>query len=63
MAKQFEMAINSSIEILEWLGIQVCVQSPTAEASNYVLPTGFDISAISTTLQDEYEENREEFLK
>ena len=61
--KQFQMAMEGSIEMLKWLGINLCGQSNQPDVTDQPLPTGFDISVIPTRGQEEYEENRDEFLK
>ena len=62
LEKQFDMAMNGSVEMLKWLGIQLCGQDnrPDKDKAN-PLPTGFDIEMINTKEMDEYEENKEMF--
>ena len=58
---QFSMAMNGSVEMLKWLGIQICGQDNKPTKGSESLPTGFDISVISSKEQEEYEENKEDF--
>ena len=44
--KQMEMAMNGSVEMLKWLGIQYCGQSNQPSRDDGELPTGFDIELI-----------------
>ena len=60
--KQFQMAMDGSVEMLKWLGINLCGQSNQPDGADEPLPQGFDIRVIPTKGQDEYEENRDEFL-
>ena len=60
---QFSMAMNGSVEMLKWLGIQYCKQSNQPSTPNEELPRGFDIKLIPNKYEREYEENRDEFLK
>jgi hypothetical protein len=60
--KQMEMAMDGSIEMLKWLGINLCGQSNQPDVTDQPLPTGFDISVIPTRGQEEYEEYRDDFL-
>ena len=62
LGKQFDMAMDGSVEMLKWLGINLCGQSNQPDMYEDELPTGFDISVIPTRGQEEYEENKEEFL-
>ena len=55
------MAMNGSVEMLKWLGIQLCGQDNKPTKGSEPLPKGFDISVIPTKGQDEYEENKEMF--
>ena len=61
------MAMNGSIEMLKWLGIQYCKQSNQPTTDQEELPNGFSISRIPNAYEQEivqeYEENKEEFLK
>ena len=57
------MAMEGSVEMLKWVGINLCQQSNKPDMYEDELPTGFDISVIPTRGQEEYEENKEEFLK
>ena len=59
---QFSMAMNGSVEMLKWLGIQYCGQSNQPDMGDGELPMGFDIQVIKNPLQEEYEEYRDEFL-
>ena len=61
--KQFDMAMNGSVEMLKWLGIQICGQDNKPTQPSEPLPQGFDVCLIPTRGQKEYEENKEEFLK
>ena len=63
LEKQFDMAMNGSVEMLKWLGIQLCGQDNKPTKGSEPLPKGFDICLIPTRGQKEYEENKEEFLK
>ena len=60
---QFSMAMNGSVEMLKWLGINLCGQSNQPDDADEPLPKGFDICLMPTRGQKEYEENKEEFLK
>ena len=64
---QFSMAMNGSVEMLKWLGIQYCKQSNTPDEADEPLPNGFSVSRIPNAYEQEvvqeYEENKEEFLK
>ena len=63
---QFSMAMNGSVDMLKWLGIQYCKQSTQPKEFDEPLPQGFDIKRIMNDYEQEtvkeYEENREEFL-
>ena len=59
--KQFDMAMEGSIEMLKWLGIQLCGQDNKPSKASEPLPRGFDVSVIPTKGQEEYYENKEEF--
>ena len=59
----FQMAMEGSIEMLKWVGINLCGQSNKPDMSDDELPTGFNVSLINTPEQDEYEEYRDEFLE
>ena len=61
--KQFQMAMEGSVEMLKWLGINLCGQSNQPDMNEDELPNGFSTSRIPTRGQKEYEENKEEFLK
>ena len=65
--KQMEMAMDGSIEMLKWLGIQYCKQSNQPTTPDDELPNGFDIRRIPNEYEqavaDEYEDYRDEFLK
>ena len=45
---QFESAMNGSVEMLKWLGIQYCGQDnkPTLQSNN--TPSGFNVSVIGS---------------
>ena len=59
--KQFEMAMDGSIEMLKWLGIQICGQDNKPSKGSEELPKGFDIGIIPSKEQEEFEENKELF--
>ena len=40
--KQFDMAMDGSIEMLKWLGINLCGQSNQPDMGGDELPLGFD---------------------
>ena len=61
--RQFQMAMEGSIEMLKWVGINLCGQSNKPDMSEDELPMGFNVGLIVTRGQKEYEENKEEFLK
>ena len=61
--KQFQMAMEGSVEMLKWLGINLCGQSNQPDMNEDELPNGFSTSRIPTRGQKEYEENKAEFLK
>ena len=63
LEKQFDMATEGSIEMLKWLGIQLCGQDNKPSKASEPLPRGFDVSVIPTKGQEEYYENKEEFEK
>ena len=44
--KQMEMAMNGSVEMLKWLGIQYCGQSNQPSRDESVLPKGFNVRLI-----------------
>ena len=44
--KQMEMAMDGSIEMLKWLGIQYCKQSNQPTTPDDELPNGFDVRVI-----------------
>ena len=62
LQKQFEMAMDGSIEMLKWLGINLCGQSNQPDDGYEELPMGFDVQVIKNPLQEEYEEYRDDFL-
>ena len=62
LGKQFDMAMDGSVEMLKWLGINLCGQSNQPDMNEDELPNGFSTSRIPTRGQKEYEENKEEFL-
>ena len=51
--KQFDMAMDGSIEMLKWLGINLCGQSNQPDVTDQPLPTGFDIR-LYDDIKDEY---------
>ena len=51
---QFSMAMNGSVEMLKWLGIQYCKQSNQPSSADDPLPQGFDIKRILKTIADKY---------
>ena len=59
--KQMEMAMNGSVEMLKWLGIQLCGQDNKPTKASEPLPTGFNVSLVTSREQEEYEENKEDF--
>ena len=67
LEKQFDMAMNGSVEMLKWLGIQYCKQSNQPTTSDDELPQGFDVRRIPNAYEQEtvqeYEEYKDEFLK
>ena len=64
--KQMEMAMDGSIEMLKWLGIQYCKQSNQPKELDEPLPNGFNISRIPNAYEQEtvkeYEKYKDEFL-
>jgi len=46
LEKQFDMAMNGSVEMLKWLGIQYCGQSNQPSRDESVLPKGFNVRLI-----------------
>ncbi len=46
LQKQMEMAMNGSVEMLKWLGIQYCGQSNQPTKNDSVLPKGFNVRLI-----------------
>ena len=46
LQKQMEMAMNGSVEMLKWLGIQYCGQSNQPSRDESVLPKGFNVRLI-----------------
>ncbi len=44
--KQMEMAMNGSVEMLKWLGIQYCGQSNQPQQDKSELPSGFKVEVI-----------------
>ena len=64
---QFSMAMNGSIEMLKWLGIQYCKQSNQPSTPQDELPNGFDVRRIPNEYEEEvvqeYEKYKDEFLK
>ena len=63
LEKQFDMAMNGSVEMLKWLGIQICGQDNKPTKGSEPLPQGFDVGIIPSREVEEYEENRDEFLE
>ena len=63
LEKQFDMAMEGSVEMLKWVGINLCQQSNKPDMSDDELPMGFNVGLIVTPEQEEYEEYREEFLE
>ena len=54
---------EGSIEMLKWVGRNLCGQSNKPDISEDELPMGFNIGLIVTPEQKEYEKYREEFLE
>ena len=63
LEKQFDMAMNGSVEMLKWLGIQICGQDNKPTKGSEPVPTGFNVSIIKSREQEEFEEYRDEFLE
>ena len=61
LEKQFDMAMNGSVEMLKWLGIQICGQDNKPTKGSEPLPNGFNVGLIVSPEQEEYEENKEMF--
>ena len=61
LEKQFDMAMNGSVEMLKWLGIQLCGQDNKPTKGSEPLPTGFNVGIIPSREVEEYEENKEMF--
>ena len=61
LEKQFDMAMNGSVEMLKWLGIQICGQDNKPTKGSESLPRGFDIELITSKEQEKFEENKEMF--
>ena len=61
LQKQMEMAMNGSVEMLKWLGIQICGQDNRPTKGSEPLPQGFDVGIIPSREGEEYEENKEMF--
>ena len=59
--KQFQMAMEGSVEMLKWLGIQICGQDNKPTKGSEPLPQGFDVGIIPSREVEEYEENKEMF--
>ena len=59
--RQFQMAMDGSVEMLKWLGIQLCGQDNKPTKASEPLPTGFNVSLVTSREQEEYEENKEDF--
>ena len=62
LGKQFDMAMDGSVEMLKWLGINLCGQSNQPDDADEPLPQGFDVQVIKSREQEEFEEYRDEFL-
>ena len=58
---QFSMAMNGSVEMLKWLGIQICGQDNKPTKGSEPLPQGFDVGIIPSREVEEFEENKEMF--
>ena len=56
-----EYALEGSIEMLKWLGIQYCGQDSRPTQASEPLPQGFDVGIIPSREVEEYEENKETF--
>ena len=63
LEKQFGMAMEGSVEMLKWVGINLCGQSNKPDMSEDELPMGFNVGLIMTPEQKEFEEYRDEFLE
>ncbi len=66
--KQFDLAMEGNVEMLKWVGINLCHQDRKPDMlGDDVLPQGFDIGVIPNeyekAIADEYELYREEFLE
>tara|TARA_B110001454_G_scaffold124856_1_gene116498 strand:+ start:91 stop:354 length:264 start_codon:yes stop_codon:yes gene_type:complete len=66
--KQFDLAMEGNVEMLKWVGINLCQQDRKPDMSvDEMLPTGFDVKRIPNEYEkavvDEYEIYREEFLE
>ena len=61
LEKQFDMAMNGSVEMLKWLGIQICGQDNKPTKGSEPLPQGFDVGIIPSREMEEYESNKEMF--
>ena len=65
LEKQFDMAMNGSVEMLKWLGIQICGQDNKPTKGSESLPNGFNVRRIPNAYEQEtvpeYEENKEMF--
>ena len=61
LEKQFDMAMNGSVEMLKWLGIQICGQDNQPTKGSEPLPQGFDVGIIPSREVEEFEENKEMF--
>ena len=66
--KQFDLAMEGNVEMLKWVGINLCHQDRKPDMSvDEMLPTGFDVKRIPNEYEkavaDEYEIYREEFLE
>lgn len=66
--KQFELAMDGSVEMLKWLGINICGQDGKPDLSNTEeLPNGFSVTRVPNAYEQEvvqeYEDNKEEFLE
>ena len=65
--KQFEMAMDGSVEMLKWLGINICGQSNQPTDDDNQLPSGFNITTIPNEYEQEivqeFKKHQEDFMK
>ena len=67
--KQFEMAMNGSVEMLKWLGIQYCGQDNKPDVIGDEIATGmnirrytdFELEMLSRDQQEDYLEWKEQY--